>query len=52
MRNIRTDRTILALEFSPDGRSLASGGWKHVGLWDVVTGEFAEIEQQDCLLVM
>ncbi len=51
MRNIQTDRTILALEFSPDGGFLASGGWKHVGLWDVATDEFTEIEQDDCLLV-
>ena len=26
------------LSFSPDGRTLASGGWGGVGLWDVVSG--------------
>jgi WD40 repeat protein len=51
MKYIRTDRTILALAFSPDGKYLASGGWKHVGLWDRDSGKFTEIRQRECLKV-
>jgi WD40 repeat protein len=33
-------REVLSLDFSPDGRHLASGGWDHhVRLWNVVEGK-------------
>ena len=45
MRRIFTGRSIHALAFSPDGQTLAYGGWGHVSLLDVDTEHDARLQE-------
>src|SRR5262245_26274020 len=48
MKRFYADRTVMVLAFSPDGRWLAAGGWQHLSLWDLPTGEEVPIEHDAC----
>lgn len=52
MLRIKTDRTVLALAYSRDGRFMASAGWKHTALHDLVTGEHVDFVQNACAYVL
>jgi WD40 repeat protein len=35
----RDDGWVRALAYAPDGKTLASAGWRHIHLWDAATGK-------------
>ena len=39
----RVRAAVLSVDFSPDGRTLASGNWRYVYVWDVMTGGLKRI---------